>query len=63
MGKALADLIGGQNKSALMRKLKAGGGGGDLEVGRIGVIHPEVLSSFELNYPISAMEFDLEPFL
>lgn len=63
MGKALADIVGGQSQSALMRKLQQSGAGGDLEVGRIGVLHPEVLTAYELNYPISAMEFNLEVFL
>ena len=32
-------------------------------VGRLGVLHPETLSKFELNLPISAMEINLELFL
>jgi len=32
-------------------------------VGRLGVLHPETLSKFELNLPISAMEMNLELFL
>lgn len=32
-------------------------------VGKIGVLHPEVISAFELNMPASALEVDLEPFL
>eukprot|EP00178_Gracilaria_changii_P025304 TRINITY_DN78045_c0_g1_i1.p1 TRINITY_DN78045_c0_g1~~TRINITY_DN78045_c0_g1_i1.p1 ORF type:complete len:592 (+),score=72.21 TRINITY_DN78045_c0_g1_i1:202-1977(+) len=32
-------------------------------IGAIGWIHPEVLESFSLSYPCSAMEFDLEAFL
>lgn len=63
MGKALADILGGGSESALLRKLQQGGGKGDIEIGHIGVLHPEVLAAFELNYPCSAMEFDLEVFL
>lgn len=63
MGKALADILGAQSESAITRRLKEGSGNGDLEIGRIGVLHPEVLAAYELNYPISAMEFDLEVFL
>jgi phenylalanyl-tRNA synthetase beta chain len=65
MGKALADILGGNNQSSLLRKLKSAGdkGGGDIEIGQIGVLHPEVLSAFELDLPCSAMEFDLEVFL
>lgn len=63
MGKALADILSSDGRSSVLRKLKAGAGGGDIEIGHIGVIHPEVLGAYELNYPCSAMEFDLEVFL
>lgn len=36
---------------------------GGKSIGGIGWIHPEVLSNFCLNYPCSAIEFDLETFL
>ncbi len=32
-------------------------------IGKIGEIHPEVLNDFDLEYPIGAFEYDLEPFL
>ena len=32
-------------------------------IGKLGVLHPDVLTSFELNMPTSALEFDIEPFL
>lgn len=32
-------------------------------IGKIGEIHPEVLNNFDLEYPIGAFEYDLEPFL
>lgn len=35
----------------------------DVEIGSLGILHPSVLAAFELDYPCSAMEFDLEPFL
>lgn len=63
MGKALTDILGGSSQNALTRRLKAGGGKGDVEIGHIGVLHPQVLESFELDLPCSAMEFDLEVFL
>lgn len=63
MGKALADILGGSSQSALTRRLKAGDGKGDVEIGYIGVLHPQVLASFEIDLPCSAMEFDLEVFL
>lgn len=33
------------------------------EIGCLGVIHPDVLERFELPYPISIVEFSLEPML
>lgn len=32
-------------------------------VGHLGVIHPDVITRFELNMPCSALELDIEPFL
>uniref|UniRef100_H3D9Y4 Phenylalanine--tRNA ligase beta subunit n=1 Tax=Tetraodon nigroviridis TaxID=99883 RepID=H3D9Y4_TETNG len=32
-------------------------------VGRLGVLHPDVITRFELNMPCSALEMDVEPFL
>ncbi|KAI0238843.1 Phenylalanine--tRNA ligase beta subunit [Lamellibrachia satsuma] len=32
-------------------------------IGKIGILHPEVISKFELNLPCSTFEIDLEPFL
>ncbi|KAI8053026.1 hypothetical protein BDF22DRAFT_728864 [Syncephalis plumigaleata] len=32
-------------------------------IGTLGVLHPKVLQNFEINYPCSALEFNLEPFL
>ncbi|KAH7916171.1 hypothetical protein BJ138DRAFT_1122084 [Hygrophoropsis aurantiaca] len=34
----------------------------DLAVGTLGVLHPSVLEKFEITYPCSALEFNLEPF-
>ncbi|EGN92994.1 hypothetical protein SERLA73DRAFT_98289 [Serpula lacrymans var. lacrymans S7.3] len=34
----------------------------DLEIGTLGVLHPSVLEKFEITYPCSALEFNLEPF-
>lgn len=31
-------------------------------VGEFGVVHPEVLAAFDITYPVSALELDLEPF-
>ncbi|CAL8350525.1 unnamed protein product [Lota lota] len=36
---------------------------GGASVGRLGVLHPDVISRFELTMPCSALEIDLEPFL
>lgn len=32
-------------------------------VGRLGVLHPDVINRFELTMPCSALEMDIEPFL
>ena len=32
-------------------------------IGKLGVLHPDVLTAFELNMPASAVEIDIEPFL
>lgn len=37
--------------------------GKDIKIGHIGVLHPEVLQKFEIDYPCSAVEFCIEPFL
>jgi phenylalanyl-tRNA synthetase beta chain len=34
----------------------------DVEIGRLGILHPSVLEKFEIGYPCSALEFSLEPF-
>jgi len=35
---------------------------GGKEVGIFGVVHPEVLEAFDIPYPVSALELDIEPF-
>eukprot|EP00887_Chlorella_sp_A99_P005167 scaffold40.g5167.t1 len=32
-------------------------------VGEFGIVHPEVLAAFDIPYPVSALELDLEPFV
>lgn len=36
---------------------------GDKIVGKLGVLHPEVLGAFDLSMPASALELDVDPFL
>ncbi|PNW74324.1 hypothetical protein CHLRE_13g603900v5 [Chlamydomonas reinhardtii] len=36
---------------------------GDKPVGVFGIVHPEVLTAFELPYPVSALELNIEPFV
>jgi len=36
---------------------------GPVSIGHFGVVHPEVLRAFDVNFPASAMELDLEAFL
>jgi len=33
------------------------------KVGVMGVLHPEVITGFDLNLPCSALEINIEPFL
>ena len=35
----------------------------EIELGVLGILHPTVLVNFEIPYPCSAVEFNLEPFL
>lgn len=35
---------------------------GGIVVGSFGVVHPEVLDNFEMAFPVSALELNLEPF-
>lgn len=32
-------------------------------IGKLGVLHPDVLTAFDLSMPTSAVEIDIEPFL
>jgi len=34
-----------------------------IQIGSLGILHPEVLKNFQINYPGSAVEINLEPFL
>jgi phenylalanyl-tRNA synthetase beta chain len=34
-----------------------------IQIGSLGIFHPEVLKNFQINYPGSAVEISLEPFL
>ncbi|GAA5836651.1 hypothetical protein JCM11251_002687 [Rhodosporidiobolus azoricus] len=38
-------------------------GARDIKIGELGILHPSVLGAFELDYPCSTLEFDVEPFL
>lgn len=38
-------------------------GENEFELGMLGILHPTVLANFEIPYPCSALEFNLEPFL
>ena len=37
--------------------------GGRLTLGSFGVLHPEVLANYDIKYPCSVIEMDIEPFL
>ncbi len=32
-------------------------------IGAFGILHPQVLGAFEISYPTSALEINIEPFL
>ena len=34
----------------------------EVRIGKFGVIHPEVLSNFDIPFPVSALELNVEPF-
>jgi phenylalanyl-tRNA synthetase beta chain len=34
----------------------------DTPIGTLGILHPAVLEKFEIGFPCSALEFNLEPF-
>ena len=37
--------------------------GGRLTLGSFGVLHPDVLANYDIKYPCSVIEMDIEPFL
>jgi phenylalanyl-tRNA synthetase beta chain len=37
--------------------------GNVIQIGSFGILHPDVLTAFQINYPGSAVEINLEPFL
>lgn len=48
-------------KTALQAALPSTPGQRDIELGRLGILHPDVLRSFELDYPCSSLEIDISP--
>ncbi|GAA5866992.1 hypothetical protein JCM8547_008401 [Rhodosporidiobolus lusitaniae] len=38
-------------------------GARDVKIGELGILHPTVLQAYELDFPCSTLEFDVEPFL
>ena len=34
-----------------------------LQIGSFGILHPDVLAAFQIHYPGSAVEINIEPFL
>lgn len=45
-----------------LRLQKEQDGSSDLTIGKLGVLHPEVLKKFELDWPTASLEFNLEVF-
>ncbi|KAF8341323.1 phenylalanyl-tRNA synthetase [Cantharellus anzutake] len=50
------------SKDALKSVVGTGDSQQDLEVGTLGILHPTVLQNFEIGYPCSSLELNLEPF-
>lgn len=50
-------------KLASALKLSDANPSGELTIGKLGVLHPEVLKKFDIDWPTAALEFDLEVFV
>ncbi|KAM0748754.1 phenylalanyl-tRNA synthetase [Meredithblackwellia eburnea MCA 4105] len=50
-------------KEAISSVLPSSASSRDILIGSVGILHPSVLKAYELDYPASSFEFDLEPFL
>ncbi|KAH7105574.1 phenylalanyl-tRNA synthetase subunit beta [Auriculariales sp. MPI-PUGE-AT-0066] len=48
--------------SSVLEKVTGNAQWRDAAIGELGVLHPTVLQNFEINFPCSALEFDLTPF-
>lgn len=54
----------GQKVKQTIKQTVEGSSARDIEIGTMGIVHPEVLGHFEIDmFACSALEFDLEPFL
>lgn len=62
LGKALSDVLS-STRGAAHKSRTLAGQSCDVEIGALGVLHPQVLKAFDIDFPCSALEFDLEPFL
>ena len=62
-GRAASIMYRAPSKKSKLAAVKAAlGAVQDAEIGTLGVLHPSVLEKFEIGYPCSALEFNLEPF-
>lgn len=50
-------------RAAELLLTKPGSDGEKVRIGTFGIIHPEVLSNFDVQYPASCLELDLEPLM
>jgi phenylalanyl-tRNA synthetase beta chain len=50
----------GMGAEIILKKVTADGSEIELSVGSMGVVHPDVLAKFELQYPCSVVEIDME---
>lgn len=53
----------GRGAQIVLEKLEAGTGSSKRVIGTLGVLHPTVLHNFELSFPASVVEINIEPFL
>ncbi|KZP32932.1 phenylalanyl-tRNA synthetase subunit beta [Athelia psychrophila] len=62
-GRAATIMYRAPAKKSKLTTIKAAlGAVKDAEIGTLGILHPSVLEKFEIGYPCSALEFNLEPF-
>lgn len=62
-GKAAEPAKSSGIKDAIASILPSKASSRDVVIGSIGILHPSVLKAYDLDYPASSFEFDIEQFL